>query len=1507
MELLPGVSQYVLAPMTSQFVGGDISAFEDSGQVQRALWQYRTQKLSAFVANGNLHLGAVSASCLVIILSTCLHYAVWVFKKKSRGRLDTTSAVPETIVPVPFALAHLAAAMAACGLSLGESYRRTDWKQLIFFGYILLLAVARLCFQGVIHWIHFYRHLNMMTLVALSLAIVKDLVPMAIVGSTYRPTALASASLACVAAMLVIVLASPRPRPLISDAEIHDAQVKADVSPEETCSLFSYYCSYEWITYVIFRGCQRDLTMNDLPPLPSYDEPLKWLEKIKKQRQKGGKTFRTLCRLLKTEIKSMVCWAATTSMADFFAPFSMLRLLAYLEDPTGAVVHPALWICLLFIGPMMRSFCYQQYIFTATRLLVRVNISLVQEIYHTAMRSYIYDDSVHPHGGPRPQESARHKAHTPKHTSKSSQANLTSLMSYDVDAIYNSRDIFYVATAVPISTTIAMVFLYRMLGWPSLFGVLTLCCLTPLPALASRRVSRIQQSVMRATDVRLARISEYLNSIRTLKFFGWEPAAVASINEIRSVEQRRLWRRSVFAAAISMAGDLLPMMSLLVMFTVVVLFTDRPLRAPVAFTSLSIMETLRSQFVWLSNISRYSAQGAESLRRVDHFFDTAGEIKRHPDGPLELKHATFRRTPIADFRLHDVSVSFKRNALNVVAGPTGSGKTSLLLSLLGETVLESGTATCPQDVAYVPQSPWLQNDTIRQNVIFYSSFDEARYNTVIEASGLIQDLQQLPAGDLTLVGERGTSLSGGQKQRVSLARALYSRSSTLLLDDIFSALDTHTTTLVYDKCFRSGLLADRTVVLVTHLPAALKDAAQIVQLNHGRASVVEPASESSKAYTQSVPDPAEGEEQDAAISGSPTIAEGSSTESEATINVSPNVRADQSVQTDRIVKEMSATGRVPRTLFLRYMLLFGGISYAIAVLLATVTVQFAYFSITYWLSIWTSAYEKYEHPNSLFYLAVYAAAIISFLLLQITNNLLYQYGSWTAAKKMHRKLVEAVLSAPISWFDQNPIGRAINRFGNDTRSMDTVLIDWLRMSIENGLRFLLRIASIASIMPIFALPAAVVCTIGFFIGEMYTRAQISIKRLCSINYSPIFSHFTDSLAGMTVIRAREGMTGVFQKLLAEKLAVHARSAEAQYNCNRWVSVRSDLCAASVAASAGCVAYFWSGSAGLVGFSLTNAIGLSQTILTLVRTMNELEVELNSFQRISEYAEIEPEEKLSDKERAKADAVPASWPTLGKVEFHSVSARYQPDGPDVLRNVSFVANPGERIGIVGRTGSGKSTLGLSLLRFVNLTSGRITIDGLDISQIRLHRLRTSVTLIPQEPVLFSGDVQSNLDPFSEASETELHSALSACTSIQVHGGPVREAGTNKLTTRALTLDTPVAANGENFSQGQRQVLSIARAVCRRSKVVLLDEATASVDHETDMHMQKLLRSMFPDSTIIAIAHRLRTIMDYDRVLVMAEGEIIENDSPANLIKRKGVFWSMLKNTGEYDELVQMVRE
>lgn len=1470
--------QHAIVPTAHAFKGvyaGDVST---DGSMERAVWQYRTARAAAFVATGDVHLAVSLLSLVVLLLSFCLRYIAKAFKLKHAALAGSRNASTQ-FIPIPFALAHLGASVTAC--SLGWLLR--SWKRSVALSYIVLLGIALFGCKNDASRQRMYHHMNTMATVTLILAAVQDLIPMAIIGSKYRPSSLEAALLGSLAVTVAIAAATPRPRrPITEDAEEDESPVEETISPEETCSLFSYYCSYEWITHVILQGCRRDLTMADLPPLPEYDKPWKWLQKITAQRLKGGKTFRILCRLLKTEIKTMICWSAATAVVDYIAPYAMLRLLAYLENSQDAVVHPLVWIAALFVGPTLRSLSYQQYIFTATRLLVRLNISLVQELYRTALRSHIYDSSVD---------------QSSKDTGKSGHANLTSLMSYDVDAIYNSRDIFFVGTGVPISVVIAMVFLYRMLGWPSLFGVLTLICLTPLPAMASRKVSRIQRSVMQATDARLSKISEYLNSIRSLKYFGWEQAALDQISETRAVEQRRLWRRSVYAAGITMAGDLVPFAGLLVMFSVLVLFTDRPLRAPLAFTSLSIMETLRSQFVWLSNVSRNSAQGSESLRRVDRFFESAEEVKRHPAGPLEFKNATFRRTPIAAFRLRDMSIRFQPNALNVVTGPTGSGKTSLLLSLLGETVLESGTAACPRDVAYVPQTAWLQNDTVRQNILFYSSYDETRYKTVVEASSLSQDLEQLAAGDLTVVGEKGTALSGGQKQRVSLARALYSRSSTLLLDDIFSALDTHTTSLVYERCFRSGLLGDRTVVLVTHFPAALQDATMVVSLKHGVVSSVRMPLDTTLA-SEGVVRP------DSSPSGSEdeeTQEENASPEDSGPLPVTKSHAREPAA---RITKETSATGRIPRTLFFQYMVLFGGYSYALLAILTTLTVQFAYFSITYWLSIWTGAYSEGKSPNTMFYLSVYATTIAVFLVLQLSNNLIYQYGGWAAAKRMHANLLRAVLFAPIPWFDANPIGRAINRFGNDTRSMDTVLIEWLRMSIENALRLLLRIASIASIMPVFALPAAIICMVGFVIGEMYTRAQISIKRLTSVNYSPVFSHFTDTLAGLTVIRARDGMDEVFQNLLAERLAVHSQSAEAQYNCNRWVSVRTDFCAASVAAAAGFVAYFkQTDSAGLVGFSLTNAIGMSQTILILVRTMNELEIELNSFQRMREYAAIEPEEKtMVAKENAEEEAdlhpqhplhLPASWPTSGRVEFHHVTARYQiDDGPDVLRDVSFSTQPGERIALVGRTGSGKSTLGLSLLRFVPIVAGQIIIDGVDISRIPLKRLRTSVTLIPQEPVLFSGDVHSNLDPFGECSDSELRSALAACASIQVHHhshtahdrhGQQRRTSASTDTTSAngtntktssLALTTPVAVNGENFSQGQRQVLGLARALCRRSKVVLLDEATASVDQETDAHMQRLLREMFPDSTIIAIAHRLRTIMDYDRVLVMDGGVVVE---------------------------------
>ncbi|KAI0900117.1 abc transporter [Annulohypoxylon nitens] len=1469
---------------------------------RREIWLHRVVNLSNFIATGYLYLAFAVLSLLSLLVSLLLSNGLFGRKNKFNISVELSKTTSRLHTPLKYSITQILVFSAALSLASVSASQNGVWAEPAVLGYVLLLGIAQFASKSNIFGPLLIRHTNILTAAITFSEAIRLLLPVAIIGSHRRPSAIECGKLVCLTVTLIISFITPRE--MRSKERNIESPILEDMSekysPEETCSWYSYYMSYGWLTYLTVRGFFRDLSIDDLPPLPTYDEPTTWLHRMSEARLKGGKTLRTLCIAFWDDIKTILVWAVSTAMAEYLAPLAMYNLLAYLENPneSTAVVHPFVWIALLFIGPMARSICYQRSIFMGTRLLVRVKATMIQEIYQTMMWSHV-EDSLQGQADTKNQDkSTDESGDASMNGMRAHSAKMESLLSYDADSISNATDIFYALTASTISATIAMTFLYQLLGWPSLIGVGVLLSLSPLPALFSGRQSRLHRFVMQTTDSRLSKISEYLHSIRTLKFFAWEDVASKTINAIRATEQQRIWKRNITSMLIAMTGDMLSLVSLLAMFTSLVLFTDTPLRAPTAFTALALTETLRAQFVWLSKVAQWVAQAHESIQRVDKFFDSAVEMKRHPAGPPEFKNATFRLSSSSSFRLRDLSISFHEKALNIVTGPTGSGKTSLLLSLLGETSLESGKAACPPDVSYVPQTAWLQNNTIRQNILFFTPYDERRYKQILYACDLIEDISQLPLGDLTHVGEQGSSLSGGQKQRISLARALYSPSSTLLLDDIFSALDAHTTLRVYERCFRSGLLSDRTVILVTHFSTAIDDAEVLVSLAQGEVSStkINPGRLSSFIKSSWV---THSEEIEADSSSQSTASPPPAiiiTHDEFTDIELPEENVDK-VELD----EKRASGRVPRGFIIRYMLLFGGYPAAILTIINTILVQLAYFSITFWLSIWTGLSARDDYPSKAIpYLLVYIGTVTAFISLQFLNNYIYQRGGWKAAKTMHERLVTAILGAPISWYDNTPIGRIINRFGVDIHSLDSALVDWLRMSLDNGIRLALRLASIASIMPIFALPAGVFCMIGFATGEVYARAQISIKRLCAVKISPVFSHFSDTTGGLAVIRARAPMDAVFQAALAEKLAVYMRALEAQFNTNRWVSIRSDFCAATIAVTAGCIAYWKSGAPGLVGFSLTNAIGLSQTILTLVRNMNELEIELNSFQRVAEYAEIEPEAEKGEEER-KGAKVPAAWPMTGKVEFRNVTARYSEEGQDILKNVSFCAKPGQRVAIIGRTGSGKSTVTRSILRSTNVVSGGITIDGIDVSNIPLKRLRESISFVPQDAVIFSGDVQSNLDPENNLDETELQYVLSACNLIQTRNidGQTISSG--------LSVHSPVASGGKNFSNGQRQILGLARAMCRRSKVVILDEATASVDHETDVRMQQLIRSEFAGSTIITIAHRLRTIIDYDQVIVMEEGKVLETGSPAELIDREGTFWGMLKNSSEYEELFSLAKQ
>lgn len=538
-----------------------------------------------------------------------------------------------------------------------------------------------------------------------------------------------------------------------------------------------------------------------------------------------------------------------------------------------------------------------------------------------------------------------------------------------------------------------------------------------------------------------------------------------------------------------------------------------------------------------------------------------------------------------------------------------------------------------------------------------------------------------------------------------------------------------------------------------------------------------------------------------------------------------------------------------------------------------------------------------------------------------------------------------------------PTGRVVNRFSRDMASLDNQLSRMLQATQQLAVELVFRLGAVTAIMPIFILPGLFSCVVGLAAGEMYTRTAVVVKRLVSSSQSPVFSQFNDDMAGIQIIRARKGIAKTFGNLLAERLRPFNRASETNYNLNRWVGLRIDFVTALVMACAGAIAISKVGliPAGLVGFSLTNASGLSSTILYLVRIANELEVELQSFHRVREYASLEPEEKTEDagagahrqqqeqqedeEQEQEPLEVPASWPATGAIEFRNVTIRYDPDGPDILKDISLKFAAGERVAVVGRTGSGKSTLVLSLLRFTHVVRGRILYDGVDITRVARRRLRRSLTIIPQEAVLFNGTVGTNLDPAGEAAPGVVEGALASCAGIASFrfrdrdgGGEADEGQEDEeeqeqerrpsptdalapsapptentpllsgLSTPAaeaisssaagLSPSTAVDARGENFSHGQRQVLSLCRALVRRSKLMLLDEATASMDYETDRGIQAVLRKEIfggpggggggagasagenGGRTLVTIAHRLRTIADYDRVVVMGGGRVLE---------------------------------
>lgn len=700
-----------------------------------------------------------------------------------------------------------------------------DWSIAAATAYAFVLGLVRLISRG--RWRHTLLHqVNTITSVTFLSLLIGYWLPCVETSTQCNTRDLRAAGSWALGLSTLVSFLTPREwaAPSLPDhtlpAKVHDALCAQDPAPEETCSWFSYYFSYQWFTPTISRGARNELAKEDLPELPWYDNPHLLLTEVRKARAWGRTTFWTTIRLVSVQLITMAICVSIAHSMELLSPLGMYQLLAYIDSPLDAVFRPWLWLAVLFMGPTAHAVAWQHYVFNSTRLQVHVKSALTQELYHEALGSMEleHEESVDRAG---------------KEQTTTAAGRLATLMAADVEAISKSQEVMKVAIGCPVTVILALVGLYQIIGWPSLVGTAVLMLSSVSSIYTAQLMVPVQVKVREAQDARLSLITEHLSLIQAVKYFAWERFAIRKVQAAREVEQGHLWTSTLLHALVGMISLTLPYLALLAMFGLHVFVREKPLTSSVAFTTVSLVKTIRTKFLDVANLSRSLTTAAVSFRRLDKHFERSRPLQRYPAGAPRICDGTFGRSEAAKFKLRNINIDFVEGGLNVVTGQSGSGKTTLLLSLLGETVKESGSVTRPREIAYASQTAWLQNGTIKDNILFPEVYEPIRYQRIIDACCLGLDLSQLAEGDETTIGENGTSLSGGQRARVALARALYSKAPMILLDDIFSALDAKTAAAVWKECFCSDLLRGRTVLLVTQVPWISSQADLELQLEDG--------------------------------------------------------------------------------------------------------------------------------------------------------------------------------------------------------------------------------------------------------------------------------------------------------------------------------------------------------------------------------------------------------------------------------------------------------------------------------------------------------------------------------------------------------------------------------------------------------------------------------------------------------------------------------------------------
>ncbi|KAI9304779.1 P-loop containing nucleoside triphosphate hydrolase protein [Cunninghamella echinulata] len=1369
--------------------------------------------------------------------------------------------------------------------------------------------------------------------------------------------------------------------------------------------LYTYVRDY--VDYVAKCLKQKELVKDDeVPELPYQISAQEALNGLNRARNRPYSLLYKLYSANRTVLLLQVIFGLITSSIYFIPPILMQKLLENIEVLTNLNKHEE--------SKLYNQFYIQSILLIAAQVILTLLIEITMgamwlyglilsirirqrfhmEIFYKTLRRPVISsittiaNAINKDGNNGGTEKDK--------TAVSTTGNIINLISSDSKIIGDFSVFMIVLLTSPLELLICFYLLYGLLGLSSLVGILVMVVSMPISQYVSNVFAKATADIMVIRDKRGNVMNEVLRGIRQIKFFAWENQWKERILKIREQELGYLYKLCMCNFAINAIWSGLPLLVIIAAFSSFTLLEGKELTPPIAFTSMYLYTQLRFQLTTIPENIMQIMRSSVSLHRIEAYLQqqdiqesselstehnqstkigfenaTIGWIAINTND-RKLNNLSLSSAPSSSaFSLKNLNVIFPKDEFSLICGPTGSGKTLMLLGLLGEANCLEGSVYFPRSpiathtfdenisynslmvdphgedkwvldhrVAYVAQSSWLQNGSIRDNILFGLPLIQDRYSSTLWACGLNPDLEIISDGDLTEIGERGITLSGGQKQRIALARAVYSRAKTILMDDVLSA---H----LYENCLTGPLMKGRTRILVTHhIQMCIQKCSFILHLDNGKITVSGNPSELSQSNVLNSLI-----EEEVVIVNDNEI---ENIETDATKGTGYFDAKKQLNDTNDnncaprilIKKEFREQGHIKKQLYKYYFLLAGGTFFWIFTFLLVVGTKGLDLLSNWWLKEWSASYtttpntinnqhllvinnvnsdvsrtaisdnfnENNESPSNQlkYYLGIYVFINLLCLATSSGQYLIIYIGGLRASRKLFVDLLNRILHAPLRFFDTTPIGRILNRFSGDFYVVDSnVPTDtMLFLTITANLAGIFVAILIAQ--PYFAIPILVTGYLTLYYGKLFVDTSRESKRLESNGKSPVISLFTETLVGITTIRAF-GVTQSFLQSMVQKSDIYLRSTYLSHICNRWVSIIFAFITCVLITLVGTVVIIgleYKIDAGLVGFVFTYTLLFSDNSFWTAYRYRRVEVAYNSIERVVEFTKIEQESNVVTK------IAPSDWPSKGGIEFQNLHIKYAPDLDLVLKGISFKVNPGEKVGIVGPTGCGKSTLTLSVFRFLEAFSGKIMIDGIDISALSLEQLRSNLTIIPQDPVLFSGTVRSNMDPFNEFSDDSILEALARMKLIPA----LNSASSASLTSSSSisnqdsnqnifeNLDSPITEGGQNISAGQKQLICLAKSLLRQSKIVVMDEATSSVDFNTDRKIQKTIRSEFTESTVLCVAHRLFTVIHYDKILVLDAGKVKEFDSPLNLISDpQSMFHNLCKNSGEFDQLLQAAQE